>query len=355
MSSRGRKPSNEKQQLRAQLESIRGETRRLQEKYTVESEHLKRFSLHQDRVLAYINDVNNQKKLLEQQISVAKKNEDIVIQELERNLRNIAELDQKKLLSATKSRVFYSRLIREVKDKITNLETDIQKKVQVYDQSIRSREITINESIKKLKDLEDQELKLFTAILNKATNPLSFIKDSHDDLDDYTPSQNEQKTKSNHSTNKSAQNSNNNSTANLNLNSGFSNNVAKLNLKFSNELNAKLSSDLSSKLGNELSSRFSDLNKFNHDLGMNKLNTSDLNNDESNEAKVLSKQIDALKQIKENLAKQIYDLQKENSNETEINKESGIEDQIENENKKEEKENQVHTVSDFKLNEDTIE
>ena len=62
--SKNRKLSNEKQQLRAQIESIRGETRKLQEKYTFDSERLEQLNLRQEKVLACINEVNKQNKLL---------------------------------------------------------------------------------------------------------------------------------------------------------------------------------------------------------------------------------------------------------------------------------------------------
>lgn len=184
--SKNRKSSNEKQQLRAQIESIRGETRKLQEKYTFDSERLEQLNLHQEKVLACINEVNKQNKLLEQRINVAQNNKDLGKEEIELNHARIENLYQEKLTNAIKSRAKYTRMIREIKDKILSLHCVIEKDIQVYDQTIRSREIAISEASKKLKVLEDKEYKLFTNLLSKAKDPLDFMNNPLNGIDDFS-------------------------------------------------------------------------------------------------------------------------------------------------------------------------
>ena len=187
--SKNRKLSNEKQQLRAQIESIRGETRKLQEKYTFDSERLEQLNLRQEKVLACINEVNKQNKLLEQRINVAQSNSDLGKEEILINHTIIENSYQERLKNAIKSRANYARLITETKDKILSLQCLIEKNVQVYDQTIRSREISISEATKKLKALEDKEYKFFTNLLSKAKNPLSYMSNPLNGIDDFSFSQ----------------------------------------------------------------------------------------------------------------------------------------------------------------------
>lgn len=187
--SKSRKSSNEKQQLEAQIESIRGETKKLREKYTFDSERLEQLNLRQEKVLACINEVNKQNKLLEQRINVAQNNKDLSKEEIIINHTIIENSYQERLKNAIKSRTNYSRLIRETKDKILSLQCVIEKDIQVYDQTIRSREIAISEATKKLKVLEDKEYKLFTNLLAKAKNPLDLIGNPLNGIDDFSFSQ----------------------------------------------------------------------------------------------------------------------------------------------------------------------
>ena len=187
--SKNRKSSNEKQQLRAQIESIRGETRKLQEKYTFDSERLEQLNLRQEKVLACINEVNKQNKLLEQRISVAQNNKDFGKEEIMINHTIIENSYQERLKNAINSRANFTRLIKETKDKILSLQCVIEKDIQVYDQTIRSREIAISEATKKLKVLEDKEYKLFTNLLTKAKDPLDFMNNPLNGIDDFSFSQ----------------------------------------------------------------------------------------------------------------------------------------------------------------------
>ena len=132
----------------------------------------------QESVLQSLNDVNNTIQLLEQRLSDAKKNKEKSVKLLEKQLSIDSAAEEKILCNLINLRIYHSRKIQKMKEKIERLEAELKEKIQLYDNAIYSRNVAIDVSTKKLMDLENKEMDLLTQILKESNEPIPFLDDS---------------------------------------------------------------------------------------------------------------------------------------------------------------------------------
>ncbi|OHT15539.1 hypothetical protein TRFO_02872 [Tritrichomonas foetus] len=160
-----KKPSNEANKIRAQINSLVGETRRLQDKYTANSEYLKQFSSHESQIIAFISDANFQRKMLEKQVEVAQQNEEEAIQKLEKNLINAANIEKARLTHVTIERAKILQKIQKETANIQTIHSQIAEKEESYRDAIASRKKQITELERKIRELEDHQLSLLSDLI----------------------------------------------------------------------------------------------------------------------------------------------------------------------------------------------
>lgn len=176
-----RKPPNEIQQLRAQIDSVKSETRKLQEKFFIGNQQLQNFSIQQEKLMTYFNQVNEQKKVFDEQITAARECDMRECQKIEQSIQRIDQASHEKILFLLQLRNKFIHLAHDTQNQILQLQEKIEQNIQIYDSTIKQRTTQINEATKKLKELERKEVQLlvqFTSGQNSSNGQATQRDDS---------------------------------------------------------------------------------------------------------------------------------------------------------------------------------
>lgn len=162
--------SNEKHKLRLKLDSLRGEYRKLLERYATDSKHLTDFTSHEDKVIAYVNSLNKQKQILEEQLIVQQKNEDLRLSKCEEEYQKLGLIEQEKLNNVSLVHAKYSKLIRKQTIILKDYEEEYNQNVSTYEKVLEEKRKELKYEMEILEKYENQQKEMFSNFI--ASNPI---------------------------------------------------------------------------------------------------------------------------------------------------------------------------------------
>lgn len=138
------------------LDSLRGEYRKLLERYATDSKHLTDFTSHEEKVIAYINSLNKQKQVLEEQLTIQQKNEALILSQCEEKYQNMDMIEQEKLRSVLIIHAKYSKSIRKQTIVLKDCENEYNEKVHMYEKILEEKRNELKFEMETLQKYESQ-------------------------------------------------------------------------------------------------------------------------------------------------------------------------------------------------------
>jgi chromosome segregation ATPase len=189
MPAKARRGGTEKQQLRSEIETKRGEIRRLQDKFAADSERLKYFQSNQEKFVKYIQDLISSNAQLEKQLEDNTAAHSKAMQHIEHTQDSTQRANRQRLHEALIRRSNSAESVRDVSAQLMQFEQEIRDKTQSYRALLRGRKLQEEEAAMSLDALEEREAKQFGRLLRDHAPQLAFVgtidsSSEEDDLDE---------------------------------------------------------------------------------------------------------------------------------------------------------------------------
>jgi hypothetical protein len=187
MPGKARRCGNEKQQLRSEIETKRGEIRRLQDKFAADSERLKYFQSHQEKFVKYVQDLISSNAQREKEFEETQLAHTKAMEQIEQTQESTQRANRKHLHETLVRRSNSAQSVRDVSAQLAQFEQDIRDKTQSYRALLQCRKREAEEAAMSLDALEEREAKLFGRLLRDHAPQLAFVGtiDSSSEEDDF--------------------------------------------------------------------------------------------------------------------------------------------------------------------------
>jgi len=172
---------NEKKQLRNEIETKKGELRRLQEKFREDSDRLKNMQSTADTWQKCIDELRSSNITLENQLRAAEATRGKVIADIKLRHEEAQRVNQQRLQEALLRRSNSAQQVSEMNSELNQCQQRIRSELMRYRSLLHSRSREIDEATATLKNLEEKEMRLFSNLGREHGPPFGFMPS----LDDY--------------------------------------------------------------------------------------------------------------------------------------------------------------------------